>query len=255
MRAGTLAILLVRVSYQILEQDGWFKQQYFSDIMKADICLGNSGASNCWTRQMKMLLKFAEWHCIQKWLFQCRKLNSSDLRIDLRFRHQAVWREAHGQDPCSCFKKSVAYHNWFALPERLVSDARAPFVLPEYLKMALSKSVMRNVARFRIRGHGLKCETGLCGRSPDRSARVCNLCKNGDSVQDEKHVIFSCIGTEHLRHQFIHLFDNISEGDIKGFVSQLRNLQLSIFLIDLLFVGTYRLSSHARLEAFACNLN
>ena len=29
---------------------------------------------------------------------------------------------------------------------------------------------MRNVARFRIRGHGLKCETGLYGRSPDRSA-------------------------------------------------------------------------------------
>ena len=27
--------------------------------------------------------------------------------------------------------------------------------------MALSKSVMRNVARFRIRGHGLKCETGF----------------------------------------------------------------------------------------------
>ena len=90
-------------------------------------------------------------------LLQCRKLNISNLRIDLRFRHQAVWREAHGQDPCSCLKKSVAYHNWFlALPARPVSDARAPFVLPEYLKMALSKSVMRNVARFRIRGHGLK---------------------------------------------------------------------------------------------------
>jgi hypothetical protein len=137
-------------------------------------------------------------------LFQCRKLNISNLRIDLRFRHQAVWREAHGQDPCSCLKKSVAYHNWFALTERPVSDARAPFVLPEYLKMALSKSVMmRNVARFRIRGHGLKCETGLYGRSPDRSARVCNLCENGDYIQNEKHVNFSCIGTEHLRHQFI----------------------------------------------------
>ena len=47
---------------------------------------------------------------------------------------------------CSCLKKSVAYHNWFALPERLVSDARALFVLPEYLKMALSKSVTTNVA-------------------------------------------------------------------------------------------------------------
>jgi len=86
--------------------------------------------------------------------------------------------------------------------------------------MALSKSVIRNVAWFRIRGHGLKCETGLYGRSPDSSARVCNLCENGNYNQDEKHVIFSCIGTEHLRHQFIHLFDNISEGDIKGFVFQ-----------------------------------
>ena len=84
----------------------------------------------------------------------------------------------------------MAYHNWFALPERPVSDARAPFVLPEYLKMALSKSVMRNVARFRIRGHGFKCETGLYGWSPDRSARVCNLCENGDYIQDEKHITF-----------------------------------------------------------------
>ena len=84
----------------------------------------------------------------------------------------------------------MAYHNWFALPERPVSDARAPFVLPEYLKMALNKSVMRNVARFRIRGHGLKCETGLYGRSPDRSARVCNLCENGDYIQDVKHEFF-----------------------------------------------------------------
>jgi hypothetical protein len=147
-------------------------------------------------------------------LLQCRKLNISNLRIVLRFRHQAVWREAHGQYPCSCLKKSVAYHNWFALPERPVSDACAPFVLPEYLKMALSKSIMRNVARFRIRGHGLKCETGLYGRSLDRSARVCNLCENGEYIQDEKHVIFSCIGTEHLRHQFIQSFD------IKGFVFQ-----------------------------------
>jgi hypothetical protein len=51
---------------------------------------------------------------------QCRKLNISNLRIDLRFRHQAVWREAHGQDPCSYLKRPVAYHNWFALPERPV---------------------------------------------------------------------------------------------------------------------------------------
>jgi hypothetical protein len=83
-------------------------------------------------------------------LLQCRRLNIFNSRIDLRFRHQAVWREAHGQDPCSCLKKSVAYHIWFALPERPISDAHAPFVLPEYLKMALSKSVMSNVVRCRM---------------------------------------------------------------------------------------------------------
>jgi hypothetical protein len=127
------------------------------DIMKADISLGNSGASNCWTRQMKDAFGDLQNGTVYRSdLLQCRKLNISNLRIDLRFRHQAVWREAHGQDPCSCLKKSVAFYNWFALPERPVSDARAPFVLPEYLKMALTKSVMRNVARFRIRGHGLK---------------------------------------------------------------------------------------------------
>ena len=148
----------------------------------------------------------------------------------------------------------MACHNWFALPERLVSDARAPFlVLPEYLKLALSKIVMRNIAQFRIRGHGLKCETGLYGRSSDRS--VCNLCENGDCIQNEKRVIFSCIGTEHLWHQFINLFDNISEGNIKDLFFNITQkftnvlVQLSIFLIDL-FVWSYRLSSHARLEAF-----
>ena len=58
-----------------------------------------------------------------------------------------------------------------------------------------------------------------------------------------------------LRHQFIHLFENIYEVISKvlffNITQKFTNLlvQLSIFLIDL-FVGTYRLSSHARLEAF-----
>ena len=98
----------------------------------------------------------------------------------------------------------------------------------------------------------MKCETVLYGRSLDRSARVCFLCENGD-IQDEKQVISSCMGTEQLRHQFNHLFDNISDGDIKGFDFQHNRLinslvQLSIFFP--IFVGTCRLSSHARLEAF-----
>ena len=38
-----------------------------------------------------------------------------------------------------------------------------------------------------------------------------HLCENGD----EKHVIFLCMGTEHLRHQVNQSFDNISAGDLK----------------------------------------
>ena len=122
----------------------------------------------------------------------------------------------HMVKTCSCLKKSVAYHNWFALSKRPVSDAHAPSVLPGYLKMVLSKNVMRNVARFRIRGHGLKCEADLYGRSPDRSARVCICVKTGISKMGKTY--FSCMGAEHLRHQFNHLFDNISNGEFKGFV-------------------------------------
>jgi hypothetical protein len=32
-----------------------------------------------------------------------------------------------------------------------------------------------------------------------------------------RNTYFFCMGTEHLRHQFNHLFDNIYEVDIKGF--------------------------------------
>ena len=149
----------------------------------------------------------------------------------------------------------MAYHNWFALPERPVSDARAPFVLPEYLKMALSKSVMRNVARFRIWRHGLKCETGLYGRSPDRSARVAICVKTGIIFKMRNTLFFHVSepnfhGTSSSIYLIVFLkviskvlFFNITQKSTNLLV------QLSIYLIDL-FVGTYRLSSHARLEGF-----
>ena len=84
----------------------------------------------------------------------------------------------------------------------------------------------------------MKCETGLYGRNPDRSARVCNLCENGDYIQDEKHVIFSCTGTEHLRHQsstYLIIFLKVMSKVLFFNITQkLTNLlvQLSIFLID-----------------------
>ena len=59
--------------------------------MKADIFLGNSGASNWWTRQMKDAFGDLQNGTVYRSdLIQCRKLNVTNLRIDLRFRHQAV---------------------------------------------------------------------------------------------------------------------------------------------------------------------
>jgi hypothetical protein len=74
------------------------KSNTLRDVMKADISLGNSGASNCWTAFGDL----QKGTVYRSELLHCRKLNISNLRIGLRFRHQAVWREAHGQDPCSC---------------------------------------------------------------------------------------------------------------------------------------------------------
>ena len=89
------------------------------DVMKASISLENSVASNCWTRQMKDA--FGDLHngtVYRSDLLHCRKLNIYNLRMDLRFRQQAVWREARGRSrPLLLFKQTVAYHNWFALPE------------------------------------------------------------------------------------------------------------------------------------------
>jgi len=52
MRAGTLAILLVQVSaVKFWNRMVDSNSNTLRDVMKADISLGNSGASNCWTRQ------------------------------------------------------------------------------------------------------------------------------------------------------------------------------------------------------------
>ena len=73
------------------------------DVMTADTSLENSCASNCWTRQMKDAFGDLQNGTVYRSdLLHCRKLDISNLRIDLRFKHQAVRREAHGQDPCSC---------------------------------------------------------------------------------------------------------------------------------------------------------
>jgi hypothetical protein len=108
MHAGTLAILLVQVSCQILKQDGSNKQQYFTQCDESRcLLLGNSGASNCWTRQIKVAFGDLQNGTVYRSDFlHYRKLYVSNLCIDLRFGHQAVFsfqcRKAHDQESYVC---------------------------------------------------------------------------------------------------------------------------------------------------------
>jgi hypothetical protein len=58
------------------------------------------------------------------------------------------------------------------------------------------------------------------------------------------------MGTEHLRHQFNQLYDNISDSVFQHNSEVYKFISAAVDLFDYFFVGTYRLSSHARLEAF-----
>ena len=54
------------------------------DVMKADISLGNSGASYCWTRQMKDAFGDLQNGTVYRSdLLHCRKLNISTLTLTL----------------------------------------------------------------------------------------------------------------------------------------------------------------------------
>jgi len=190
-------------------------------IMKADVALGNQGSDKCWARQFKdaMIGLDNEAYYKQK-LSSYQRIDIPMLRVDVRRRQQAVWREVIGQDPFVSSKKAVSYHNWFALPMRPDTDPRVPYSMPHYLKMALSSRVMRNVSRFRLRGHNLRCETASY-KDSDKSMRTCNRCACGEN-QNEKHVMFNCTwdAIVQLRQEYNHIFTNIHDGDLISFIHQ-----------------------------------
>jgi len=82
-----------------------------------------------------------------------------DLVVDLRERLRAVWRELDGADPRTHAQKLATYHKWMALPLKPSNVRGPPHVLPRYLELELSRHVLRNVARFRLRAHTLRVET------------------------------------------------------------------------------------------------
>ncbi len=76
-------------------------------------------------------------------------------------------------------------------------------LLPRYLELELSRHVLRKIARFRLRAHTLRVETG-CWRIHNSLYDKCDL----HDVQDEKHVLFLCPCLEmcYLRRRFEEQF-------------------------------------------------
>jgi hypothetical protein len=141
--------------------------------------------------------------------------------MDLRFRHQAVWREAHGQDPCSCLKNMWLFTiGWLCLRDR--------FLYMCTICAWIFKDRFQQNDHWAWLGSGFEdiwVEVWSWFIWQESRQECACLCKNGD-IQDEKHVIISFMGTKHLRHQVNHLYDNISDGDIKDFVlTYYRSLQ------------------------------
>jgi len=73
-------------------------------------------------------------------------------------------------DPSNTHNNNLAtYHSWFAIP--FSRNERMPTIVPRYLHLDLSKHVMCNISRLRLRAHTLKVEAAAW---LEDESRVCD---------------------------------------------------------------------------------
>jgi len=78
-------------------------------------------------------------------------------------------------DPNMHSNKLATYHSWFAIP--FSGNERMPTTVPRCVHLDLSKNVMRNVSRLRLRAHTLKVEAAAWHEG---GPRVCDQCPGED---------------------------------------------------------------------------
>ena len=128
-----------------------------------------------------------------------------EITADLKHRMRGViWRDAELVDPNMHNNKLATYHLWFAI--LLSRNERMLTNVPRYLHLDLSRQVMRNVSRLRLRAHTLKVEAAAWHED---GSCVCDQCPGEDEhVQNEVHALLFC--QDHrvceLRKHFPFLF-------------------------------------------------
>ena len=112
-----------------------------------------------------------------------------EFTADLKHRMRGVWRDAELVDPNTHNNKLATYHSWFAIP--ISRNECMPINVPRYLHLDLSKHVMRNLSRFRLRAHTLKVEAAAWHE--EDGSRVCDQCPGeGEHNQNEVHALLFC---------------------------------------------------------------
>jgi hypothetical protein len=118
-------------------------------------------------------------------IIEGRQVPLNEIVVDLPCRPQKVCKAIEGNEPREQPNKLATYQAWFASP--FVENARSAARVPRYLYLDLSKHVVHNISRFRLRAHTLRVESGLW----HNRVFSCNCCDCQD-IQDEKHVVFYC---------------------------------------------------------------
>jgi len=115
-------------------------------------------------------------------------ITMQEFAADLKHRMRGVWRNAELVDPNTHNNKLATYHSWFAIP--FSRNELMPINVPRYLHLDLSKHIMRNTSRFRLRAHTLKVEAAAWHED---GSCVRDQCPGEDEhVQNEVHALLIC---------------------------------------------------------------
>jgi len=146
-------------------------------------------SSACWTAQLLSALQGLRGCELYVRAVQTgHAITMQELTADLKHRMRGVWRNAELVDPNMHNNKLATYNSWFATP--FSRNERMPINVPRYRHLDLSKHVMRNISRFRLRAHTLKVEAAAWHED---GSRVCDQCPGEDEhVQIEVHALLFC---------------------------------------------------------------
>ena len=154
-------------------------------VVQADLNL-QPCSSACWTAQLLSAFQGLRGRELYVRAVQTGRATAmQEFAADFKHRMKGVWRDAELVGPNAHNNKLATYHSWFATP--FSRNERMPTIVPRYFHLDLSKHIMRNVSRLRLRVHFLKVEAAAW---LEDGSRVCDQCPGEDEhVQNEVHVI------------------------------------------------------------------